>query len=161
MQWEEFARACPEIAERAKSRFEGADHMVLVGTIRRDGSPRISPNEVEFVAGRLMLGMMWRSRKAMDIARDPRVVVHSVPKDRQGTGGDVKLYGTAVDERDLEIRKVYGDALEARIAWRPEEPNYHLFSLDIAEAAFIVFGDERSVLTWSPAAGLARSEAPS
>jgi pyridoxamine 5'-phosphate oxidase-like protein len=160
MQWEEFANACPEIAGRAMSRFTDADHLVLVGTIRRDGSPRISPNEVEIAAGRLMLGMMWRSRKAMDILRDPRVVLHSVPKDREGAGGDVKLYGTAVEENDPDIRKTYGDALEARIAWRPEEPNYHLFSLEIAEAAFIVFGEERLVLTWSPANGLQQGVAP-
>ena len=92
MHWDEFAAACPEIAERAKARFQ-ADQLVLIGTVRRDGSPRISPNEVDFAAGRLMLGMMWRSRKAVDLTRDPRAVLHSVPSDRENRGGSLRSLG--------------------------------------------------------------------
>ncbi len=132
---------------------------MLIGTVRRDGSPRISPNEVDFAAGKLMLGMMWRSRKAMDLARDPRAVLHSVPSDRENRGGDVKLYGRVEEESDPELRRIYGDAIEARIAWRPEEP-FHLYSFDVTEAAFIVFVGERFALTWNPAGGLRRIDVP-
>lgn len=155
MRWDEFAKACPEIADRARRRFE-SDQLVLVGTLRRDGSPRISPNEVDFALGRLMFGMMWRSRKAADLSRDPRAVLHSVPSDKDNRGGDVKLHGLAVAEEDAGVRAAYADAIEARIAWRPEEP-FHLFSFDITEASFIVFGDERFALMWNPANGLRRT----
>lgn len=158
MRWDAFEAACPEIAERARARFS-ADELVLLGTLRRDGSPRISPCEIDFAAGRLMVGMMWRSRKALDLMRDPRVVVHSVPSDKTNLGGDVKLYGTAIDEQDPAVREAYVAAIQARLDWRPEEP-FHIFSLDVAEASFIVFGEERFVLTWSPARGLRRAEAP-
>ena len=44
---------------------------MLVGTIRKDGTPRISPNEPDFAVGRLFVSMMWRSKKALDLLRDP------------------------------------------------------------------------------------------
>jgi hypothetical protein len=33
----------------------------------------------------------------LDLLRDSRIVVHSVTSDREGTEGDVKLYGRAID----------------------------------------------------------------
>lgn len=42
MRWDAFEQSCPEIAGPARERF-AKDQVVLVGTIRKDGSPRISP----------------------------------------------------------------------------------------------------------------------
>ena len=153
MRWDAFEEACPEIASVARRRFV-ADELVLVGTIRMGGSPRISPNETDFAAGRLFVSMMWRSRKALDLLRDPRLVVHSVTANRQGTDGDVKLYGRAVDERDPDVRDAFREAIRARIAWAPDEPNYHCFSVDIESAGYIRFGDEAQALAWDPGLGL-------
>jgi hypothetical protein len=147
VRWEEFAFACPAIAELAERRFR-ADQLVLVGSIRPDGSPRISPNEVDFVDGRLMLGMVWQSHKARDLLRDPMITVHSVPSDKHNPGGDVKIYGVAVDERELEMRAAFRAAIMARIDWAPDEPDFHLFSVDVEQAGFIRFGDERVALAW-------------
>jgi len=107
LRWHEFAAACPEIATLAENRFR-ADQLQLVGTIRKDGSARISPNEVDLAAGELFVGMMWQSRKALDLARDPRCVLHSVPSDKDNPGGDVKLYSTAVDVRDPALARGTG-----------------------------------------------------
>ena len=74
---------------------------------------------------------------------------------REGTDGDFKLYGRAVDVPDRSLREAYADATEARIDWRPTEP-YHLFWVDIESAGFVVFGDERYGLAWDPARGLRR-----
>ena len=153
MRWDEFGRACPEIASMAGERFT-RDELVLVGTIRADGSPRISPNEVDFAAGRLFVSMMWRSRKAQDLLRDPRIVLHSVTANRMGTDGDVKLHGRVVDEQDPEIRTAFREAIKARIDWAPDEPDYHCFSLDVESAGFIRFGDEPLALAWDPKKGL-------
>ncbi|HSJ50808.1 MAG TPA: pyridoxamine 5'-phosphate oxidase family protein [Actinomycetota bacterium] len=153
MRWDEFGRACPEIASMARERFT-RDELVLVGTIRADGSPRISPNEVDFAAGRLFVSMMWRSRKAQDLLRDPRIVLHSVTANRMGTDGDVKLHGRVVDEQDPEIRTAFREAIKARIDWAPDEPDYHCFSLDVESAGFIRFGDEPLALAWDPKKGL-------
>ena len=138
MQWDSFERACPEIATIARQRFVD-DELVLVGTIRRDGSPRISPNETDFAAGRLFVSMMWRSRKAVDLLRDPRIVVHSVTANRQGTDGDVKLYGRVVDERHQEVREA---------------------SVDVSSAGYIRFGDDAMALAWDPQRGLRRLPHP-
>ncbi len=74
--------------------------LILLGSLRRDGSPRISPVEPLIVDGELELGMMWQSKKALDLLRDPRCHVHTVVTDRNGTEGEFKLWGRA---RDLEL----------------------------------------------------------
>lgn len=153
MRWDAFEDACPEIAVGARERFQ-RDQLVLVGTIRRDGWPRISPNEVDLAAGRLFVSMMWRSRKALDLLRDPRLVVHTVTTNREGTDGDVKLYGRVIDERDPEIRTAFRAAIRARIDWEPEEPNYHCFSVEVSSAAYVVFGERPRALAWDPGRGL-------
>jgi hypothetical protein len=155
MNWEGFMAAVPGLAGLAEARFRKVG-LCLVGTLRKDGSPRISPCELDFAAGELLLGMMWRSRKALDLLRDPRIVVHSVTGDREGTEGDVKLYGRAIDISAPEVRQAYRDAIKARIGWAPDEPEYHLFALGIESAGYVVFGDERYALAWDPSRGLRR-----
>ena len=156
MRWDAFEQACPDIATRAVERFR-ADELVMLGTLRIDGSPRVSPCELDFAAGRLFLGMMWRSKKAVDVLRDPRVAVHSVPSDRMNPGGDVKLYGHVVDEAASDVRAAFLAAIKARIDWQPDEP-YHLFSLDVASAGYTVFGEPSYALAWDPSRGLRRLE---
>jgi hypothetical protein len=157
MRWDEFAKQCPEIAKLGEERLR-ENELCLVGSIRKDGSPRISPCEVDFAAGQLLLGMMWQSMKALDLLRDPRCIIHSCVCDREGTEGEFKLYGEAVDIQDPELRTTYRQTVFARIAWEPEEPNYHLFAIDIASAAFATFADEHYALAWDPHKGLRRME---
>ncbi len=155
MRWDEFQHACPEIASLASARFE-KDELVLLGTIRRDGSPRISPCEVDFAEGHLFLGMMWKSKKALDLLRDPRIVVHSVTCDKDGTDGDVKLYGRAIAVDGPDLRQAYRDAIGARTDWAPDEPEFHLFSIDVEAAGYAVFGEGSHALAWDPGNGLRR-----
>jgi hypothetical protein len=100
--------------------------------------------------------MMWQSRKAHDLLRDPRCVVHSCVSDRLGGEGDFKLYGVARAIDDPDIREVYRATIQARIGWAPDEPEYHLFAIDITAAGFMHFGDERVGMAWDPARGLRR-----
>ena len=159
MRWQDFETACPEIATMARERFL-ADDLVLVGTLRQDGSPRISPNEPDFAAGRLFVSMMWRSKKALDLLRDPRIVVHSVTCDRMGSDGDIKLYGRAVEEHDPEVREAFREAIRARIDWAPDEPNYHCFSVDVDSAGYTRFSETEGnrALAWDPGRGLRELE---
>jgi hypothetical protein len=152
VRWNEFADACPEIAGRAEERFR-SDQLVMLGTLRANGSPRISPCEVDFAADQLFLGMMWRSRKALDLLRDPRIVVHSIQSDREASIADIKLYGHAVEIVEAELRRAFHDAILARIDWAPAEPNHHLFALDVLDAGYISF-PERRVLSWDRETGL-------
>jgi hypothetical protein len=160
VRWDEFERACPEFAALAGERFR-RDELVMLGTLRRDGSARISPNECDFAEGRLFVSMMWRSKKALDLLRDPRIVVHSVTCDKSSPEGDVKVYGTVVDERDPAVRKAFRAAIRARIDWAPDEPEYHCFSVDVERAGFIRFTtDSIEVLRWRPETGLHREVKP-
>ena len=159
MNWKAFEGACPEIATMAAERFR-RDELVMLGTVRADGSPRISPCEIDIASGQLFMGMMWQSKKALDLLHDPRCVVHSVTCDRMGTDGDIKLYGRVRDVRDPNLRDAYRSVIKARIDWAPEEPNYHLFSVDVDAAGFIVFGDDRYGLAWDPRRGLRRWSMP-
>ena len=130
-----------------------ATGILLLGTIRADGRPRISPCEPYIVDGGLLLGMMWRSKKALDLLRDPRITLATPRADREGADGDLKLYGTVTDVPDARRRQAYSDATWARIHWRPADP-YHLFSVDIESAGFISFGSDRRLLRWSVEGGL-------
>jgi hypothetical protein len=155
MRWDDFAASVPELAALGERRLR-AKELCLVGTLRKNGWPRISPVEPEFVAGELMLGMMWRSPKALDLLRDPRLVVHSVVSERTGKEGDFKLYGRVVDVQEPDRRAAYRAAIKARIDWEPPEPNYHLFAIDIDSAGFVTFDEPRYGLAWDPAGGLRR-----
>ena len=152
MQWQEFTGQCPELAELAATRF-ARDQLVLLGTLRPDGSPRISAVECDLAAGRLMIGMINRSVKVLDLRRDPRVTVHSWPPGKDNPDGDVKLYGRALEVTDPGLKAAYEDAIFARIDWRPTEP-YQCFAIDVESAGYLRFGgDGGQEEVWSWRAG--------
>jgi hypothetical protein len=155
VRWDAFADACPEIASLAAERF-AADEVVLLGTVRPDGSPRISPCEPDLVAGHLMLGMMWRSMKALDLLRDARIAVHTTVHERMNARGDAKLYGRAWAIEDSGLRRAYREAIFRRIGWMPGEPEFHLFAVDVTSAAFMRFGEQAHGLAWDPERGTRR-----
>ena len=97
--------------------------------------------------------MMWQSRKALDLLRDPRITIATVQTDKEPTHGDLKLYGSVADVPEPERRQAYSDTLHAETSWRPPEP-YHLFSVDVEQAGFISFGKDQRLLRWSPAKGI-------
>ena len=101
----------------------------------------------------LLLGMMWQSKKARDLLRDPRLTMATAQADREPVYGDLKLYGTVSDVPEIERRTAYSDALHTAIGWRPPEP-YHLFAVDIQSAGFISFGKRPRLLRWSPKSGI-------
>ena len=147
--WAAFTAEAPELAALGEEMFARTG-LALVGTSRKDGSPRISPCEPYLIDGDLYLGMMWQSRKALDLVRDPRCVVHSTVSDKAGTEGEFKAYGVARDVPEAERRTRYGDTLEQQIDWRPSEP-YHLFTLDITSVGYCRFtGEVQVIRRWHP-----------
>ena len=91
--------------------------------------------------------MVWPSRKALDLLRNPRCTVHITVSNRDGNEGEFKLYGRAIDVQDAAARRRYCQALSEKIGEGPgEEEHYHLFSVDIESTAFgIIEGGERWV----------------
>ena len=149
MRWSEFAEAAPELARLGFERFESTQ-LLMLGTIRKDGSPRITPIEYSVFDGDLIIGGMWQSMKMLDLIRDPRCVIHSTTSDKNGTQGDMKLNGRAVP---LESHRMdaYFDHLFEKLGWRPtgETPG-HFFTIDITSAAFVRMDpDEKMrILKW-------------
>jgi len=149
VEWHDVGVGDPGPAEVAESRM-AEDGIVLVGTLRANGWPRISPVGPLIVDGRLYLGMMWQSRKAHDLLADPRCVVHTAVRGRDGSDGDVTVYGHAVEVADAAQRERYGVALDAATGWRPDGP-FHLFALDVTEVGyFAVVDGVHDVRTWRP-----------
>ena len=57
---------------------------------------------------------------------------------------------------DLEVRRRYCDALYEKIQWKPDEPEFHLFSIDLDSVAAVQIEDgEMTHRVWPGAEGVA------
>jgi hypothetical protein len=158
VRWDEFAESAPELAALGLEGFR-EQNLCLIGTLRRDGWPRISANEVYFVDGQLMLGMMPNSLKSHDLERDSRITVMTPQCDREAKRGDFKIYGRVAAVTDADLRQHYSDTIFAAIDWRPTDP-YPLYAVDVESAAYISFGEGRKLLRWSRERGVERLRHP-
>jgi general stress protein 26 len=154
MHWSDIEGAQPRLAALARQRLTGPG-VVLVATIRRDGTPRISPVEPYVLDGEFWLSMMWQSTKARDLNRDPRILVHSIITSRDGAEGEVKVRGTARAEHSTAVQRRYADAVAADLDWNPQPGRFHLFAVDIAQVSYIGYdpggsGDQHTAM-WPPA----------
>lgn len=149
MRWIEFQGDQPRLAEVARDRLLGPG-VVLVCTIRADGTPRLSPVEPFVMDGELWLAMLWGSRKAADLLRDPRVLVHNIVTSRDGADGEVKVRGTARPVDDLAIQERYAVAVAEAIGWKAIPGRFHLFAVDVHDVAYLRYddatGDQYTVL---------------
>jgi hypothetical protein len=146
MSWQTFAAAAPDLAAVAREQF-APGHVALVGTIRADGSPRISNVEPHIMEGELYLGMMWQSRKALDLQRDPRILLRNAVCTSTGNEVEINLRGRATEVQDRELRQRYVAAVAERITW--QEPHFHLFVVRIETAALVRYGHgQQSIKLW-------------
>jgi Pyridoxamine 5'-phosphate oxidase len=143
MRWAELEADVPEIAAEARRRFEDAG-MALIGTLRRDGSPRISCVDPCLLDGEIYLGMMWRSRKAVDLLRDPRLVLHNAICTNRGDEVEVILHGNGAE---VGIDGTIERYLSAVPGWRGRR--LHLFRVELEAAALIRYESGRQhVQVW-------------
>jgi hypothetical protein len=159
MNWAEFEDAVPELAALGRERIERFN-FVLIGTLRSDGAPRINPVEAYFVNGHLTMNMMWRSYKALDLLRDPRILIHTVITRREGDEGEFKVRGRALPITDASLREAVASTFEEKIDWRPPEKS-HFFRIAVESAAYVVYKEgEQHMTLWSAKRGLTRSVGP-
>ncbi|HEU0248795.1 MAG TPA: pyridoxamine 5'-phosphate oxidase family protein [Gaiellaceae bacterium] len=131
MNWRDLEVGAPALADLARRQFAEAG-MAVVGTLRRDGSPRISCVYPCVLDEELYLGMMWRSRKAIDLLRDPRLVLHNAVSTNRGDETEVILRGKAIERGDDGLLRRY---LAAVPEWG--DRRFHLFVVDLESAAII------------------------
>ena len=158
MDWSDIERRQPGLAELGRQRLLGPG-VVLVATIRRDGTARISPVEPWIMDGVLWLSMMWGSTKAADLATDPRILVHNAIADRNDHAGEFKIRGTAESETSLAVQRRYAAEVSQSLGWNPEPGRFHLFATRIEQVAYINYdpptGDQH-VATWPPGREIVR-----
>jgi len=151
MFWNAFERAVPELAQRGRAIFDRK--VALIGTLRKDGSPRIDPIEPYIGEGHLLLAMMWQSRKALDLLRDPRCTLHNAVTDPNGSDGEFTLHGRAIQVQDADLRARYLQTFQE--SWQSHP--FHLFMLDTESAAAIEWDIEKGAMyvrVWNPATGV-------
>ncbi len=141
MRWSEFAETVPRLATLGQARLIDPG-VLLVGTVRRDGTPRISPVEPLLWDGDLWLSMLFGSLKASDLKRDPRILIHSIVTGRDGRAGEYKVRGRVVEESSLDLQRAYAEQVRLRLGWDPEPGRFHLFRVDLSDVTFIRYEEE-------------------
>jgi len=144
--WEELEQAAPEISARGRKLIEKFQ-FVLVGTLTKDGSPRISPVEAYIIDGHLLVNMIPRSLKALDLLRDPRIYVHAPVTAKEGSP-EFKLAGQARVLEDDTLRRKLDDLFWELIQWRPAADS-HYFEVLASRVAYHRYGDDEVALRWS------------
>ena len=152
--WAEFSTAAPRISEIFQRRHNATGRLCLLATLRADGSPRISPMEPQIFEGRLLLIGMPGTRKFADLARDPRLSLHTATVDTQVAEGDAKLWGSAAAVDDPALFGRFAEALfsETGTDLRAVGTD-HFFSVDIAGASSLeLAGEHLEITIWRPGA---------
>jgi predicted pyridoxine 5'-phosphate oxidase superfamily flavin-nucleotide-binding protein len=143
--WEELEQAAPEIAVHGRELIERFQ-FVLVGTLTKDGSPRVTPVEAYILDGHLLANMIPRSLKARDLLRDSRVYVHTPVTGKEGSP-EFKLAGRAQVLADEALRQKLDDLFWEMIQWRPA-PDSHYFEFLAERAAYVRYDDGQHSIRW-------------
>jgi hypothetical protein len=167
--WSSFEAAEPELAGRARTILSSTTNCVL-GTLRADGSPRLSGIDPFFLDGALYIGSMPNARKAADLRRDPRLALHGVPwesrRPKEGAGepiqADAKLTGRAVEVELEEAKRIMAWYWEQLGREAPDhgdtgdEPDGgHLFRIEVESVTVVSVEDDELLVvdTWTEQGG--------
>jgi hypothetical protein len=153
----EFAEQAPELAGPITERFTSRG-IGLLGTIRRDGSPRVSPIEVSVQDGRLWVGMMPGSLKLADVRRDPRVSLLTAVSDKDDLGGEGKLFGVLDEVTDPELAgRLLAEAASAGDHSADDLAGSPMFEVRVGGASWQHVGDDAwHTVSWRVGAGMRR-----
>ncbi|MCW0212938.1 MAG: pyridoxamine 5'-phosphate oxidase family protein [Pseudonocardia sp.] len=148
--WQEFSEVAPRIAEIFVRRHTATGNLCMLGTLRSDGFPRISPMEPALFEGGLWIGGMPGTAKFGDLLRDPRFTLHTATVDTQVGDGDAKVWGYVEDVQDEALHQRYAQALFERTGFDVRGQKFdHFFAADIVGAAAVeVGGGHMDVTVW-------------
>jgi hypothetical protein len=156
MDWAGLEQVAPDLAGRVRGAIERFG-FVLVGTIRRDGTPRICPVEAHVVRHHLMLVMIAESHKARDLARDSRLTLQTPVTNPDQPEGEAKLCGH-VTEVDQTQRAATAALIEEERGWRPRD-SWCFYALDLSAASCIEWHEDHMTLSrWDQVNGLRPTE---
>ena len=153
-QWRDIESEAADLAASVEMRFAANLHHVL-GTLRRDGSPRLSGTEVYFHAGNVWIGAMPRSGKVTDLDRDPRCSLHTAPIDLKLDQGDATIDGRAERSDDLDVWAAITKQERADVA----EMKGVLFRIAVERVRLVQVEGERLIIhAWDPHRGVTVTE---
>lgn len=171
--WHDLVADAPDLAARARAVLASSTNAVL-GTVRADGSPRLSGIDPWFAPRDLCFGSMPAARKLADLRRDPRLALHSVPwESRRPAEGDdvatvieadVKVCGRARQVTDPGELRELSEAFAAHRGFpMPGDPEDDhdaddggaMFTIDLDSVTITSVADEQLVIeTWRPGEGV-------
>ena len=148
--WEEFARQAPSIAEVFVRRHAAAGNLCMLGTLRPDGRPRISPMEPRFFEGELWVVGMPHTAKFADLLRDPRFELHTATTDTRVSEGDAKVWGAVEDIADPALHARFAQDLFDLTGFDLREETFeHFHRADVTGASCVeVVDDHLDITTW-------------
>jgi pyridoxamine 5'-phosphate oxidase-like protein len=152
MQWSDLIAQQPSLGDIAHEKLIKPG-VLLIGTIRRDGSPRISGVEPLIMDGHLWLSMLKDSSKARDLARNPRIVLNSIVTGPE-PGSEIKAPGSVHPEPDHSIQERYAHTVATKIGWQPIVGHFTLFTVHIDNVTYIGYDLDtqgQHVAQWPPA----------
>ena len=133
MSWIKFELESPDLAAFGRERFTKND-VSFLGTVRKDGSPRVHPVTPILSPNRLFIFVSEDSPKFKDLQTDTRYQLHSLVEDSDGGNGEFYVRGIAKLIHDDEIRN---EAVKASSYEILDE--YYLFEFDITFAFGMTF----------------------
>ena len=150
--WRQFADQAPHIAEIFERRHTATNNLCLLATTRANGYPRISPMEPLIFESELVMVGMPGTSKFRDLARDPRLCLHTATIDTQLADGDAKLWAEARNLRDEEFHRRFAQDLFETSGMDLRHEDFDPFYVaDITGASSIEIEDNELVITiWRP-----------
>ncbi|WP_406238191.1 pyridoxamine 5'-phosphate oxidase family protein [Nocardia sp. NBC_01009] len=153
--WSQFIEEAPQIAAVFARRHKATGNLCMLGTLRSDGFPRISPVEPIIFEDMLTIVGMPDTTKFKDLERDPRFCLHTATVDTKVGDGDAKLFGTVTDLRDKEVHARFAQRLfdDSGFDIRGQEFD-HFFVADLTSASTVaVVDDHLDITIWKPGQG--------
>src|SRR5215207_3823876 len=114
--------------------FDAHKHKTLA-TLRKDGSPRVSGIEVDFIDGDVWLGAMWQSRRRLICGATP-ASSSTVRPPTTARRGDAKIAGWVEEVTDPTRKRT----VEAASGGAPPGP-FHLFRAEVTEVVLVQVGE--------------------
>ncbi len=132
MSWKRLETERPEMAAFDYERLHGK--VAYLGTIKKDGSPRVHPMMPIIGEGHLFVFMEPTSPKGHDLERDGRYAMHCSVSDTSGESGEFISTGRARRVDDPRAR-----ALAARCSPSKPADRYVLSEFEIETADTTVY----------------------
>jgi hypothetical protein len=153
--WREFVDEAPTVSGVFRRRHAATGKLCLLGTVRADGYPRISPIEPRVFEDQLTLVGMPGTTKFADLQRDPRFNLHTATVDASVGDGDAKLWGRVRHLPDPAMHARFADDVYADIGLDLRGEVFDpFFVADLTGGSSVEMRDGHLVITiWRPGDG--------